>query len=408
MNLFSCFNKQPKIIDNEPSMLDTIISTDTLAELNIKPFTNKKIILTEKLNYGKVNIANDKLKRFDTLFTNMNRSGFAGCVLVATGGKVLFEKCFGNNQSNTLNLNFNSIFQLASVSKTITATAVMLLVDNGYIDLDSSMRKYLPELPYKGVTIRHLLSHRSGLPNYVHFADDTYLHRLDNDYMDNDELLKYLVECPPPVNLAPDQRFVYCNTNYALLASIVERVSRMKFNQFLQKYIFEPLLMTDSYATTPLQFKQLKNATKGSYVNGKPIGDNYQDGVMGDKGIYATCRDLYQLHLALSNGFISDNLLNAAYENSVTEPHRFKKYGMGWRIYEANEKPFSDTKIVYHNGWWHGYRTAFHRRLSDQSCVIVLSNNLSRNAYDGATQAFYILDNKTPIATNDSLQDTSE
>lgn len=385
-----------------PQMLDTIINMDTIANIQIKPYT-PTAKTSGNLQELKLNLnASAKSDRFDTMFTSLHNTGFSGCVLVAQQGVILFEKCYGDSNIDTDSLTNNSIFQLASVSKTITATAALLLIDNNIIGLDSNINRYLPELPYHNITVRQLLTHRSGLPNYVYFTDETYFDRLDNDYMDNNELLTYLVECPPPINLQPDSRFVYCNTNYSLLASIIERVSHMKFSNFIATYIFTPLQMYSTFATTPWQFAQYKNATKGAYVNGKPIGDNYQDGIMGDKGIYSTVRDMFLFHTALSNGFISSTLIELAYSNAVTEPNRFKKYGLGWRIYEAGDKHHITSKIVYHNGWWHGYRTAFHRRLIDNSCVIVLGNNLCRNVYSCASNSFYILDNLSPKLEDDT------
>jgi len=392
--------------DNTTNSKDrtSLYKTDSINKERIKPipaFKYKEYSKTEKASKWKEINAEEKIYRLDTFFNKMGQWGdYNGTVLIAHQGQILFHKAYGWAVNDQLLNTIDTRFQLASVSKTITATLTLLLVQEKKIHLDSSVYYYLPELPYRDITIRQLLNHRSGLPNYTYFTDETYLNRLPDDYMNNDELLAYMSDCPPSIDYAPDQRFIYCNTNYALLASICSRANNSSFENCLNQKIFHPLGMNNSGTYTPRMFRRTKNYSIGYYINGREVANTYHDGVLGDKGIYSTVYDLYLLHEALQQGFINSTLLEEAYTNTVTEPQRIRKYGLGWRIRYDDDS----NKIVYHNGWWHGYRTALHRRPEDGACVILLTNKLNRQVYDAAVQSFYILDNKIPIINNDSIE----
>lgn len=371
---------------------------------DIKLFQIKEADAKQKQAFLDLPETKAKLYRLDTLFQSMGRVGdFNGTVLVAQKGVILYEAAFGYARKDIQASSTATVYQLASVSKPLTAMAVLQLVADHKLDLDSTLNYYIPRFPYAGVTIRQLLSHRSGLPNYIYFTDESYLNRLEWDYMTNRELLDYMRECPPPISYPPDHRFIYCNTNYALLATLIEEISGMSFRDYMQRYMFQPLGMQHTYIQTPYQASFYPQTALGYYVNGRSVENNYQDGVYGDKGCYSTVEDLYRFHMALCQGFIDPKLLEIAYTNTVTEEHRLKKYGLGWRLrYEEDS-----TRIVYHNGWWHGFRAAFHRRIEDESCVILLSNKLNRRIYDAAVDVDYILDGKVRVYKDDDEENES-
>lgn len=358
---------------------------------DIKPFQIKEADAKQKQAFLDLPETKAKLYRLDTLFQSIGKVGdFNGTILIAQKGVILYQAAFGYARKDIQASSMETIYQLASVSKPLTAMAVLQLVADHRIDLDSTLSYYIPRFPYQDVTIRQLLSHRSGLPNYIYFTDESYINRLEWDYMTNQELLDYMRECPPPISYPPDHRFIYCNTNYALLATLIEEVSDMAFSDYMQKYLFQPLGMTHTFLKTPYHAAHHTQTALGYYINGRSVENNYQDGVFGDKGCYSTATDLYRFHMALCQGFIDKNILEASYTNTVTEEHRLKKYGLGWRLRYDDDS----TRIVYHNGWWHGFRAAFHRRPEDESCVILLSNKLNRRIYDLAVDAYYILDGK--------------
>jgi len=316
-------------------------------------------------------------RRLDSVFGKLNEMGaFNGSILVAKSGKVLYKKNFGycNKRTKTL-LNDSSLFQLASVSKVITATAVMMLQERGLIDLEKPVTDYLPDFPYEGVTIKNLLSHRSGLPNYV-YALHSHLY-IPNFKMTNKDMFDLIKEKKPRRYLRPNRRFNYSNTNYAFLALIVEKVSGKSFAEFLKTEIFDPLGMKHSTTINEIGLDDY-NVTKPYDERWKNVEFDASDYVVGDKSIYSTVYDLFLFSEALYN----NKILKKETQLLSCKPYsreRFQtNYGFGWRMKDYRKE---ETKEVYHNGWWHGYRSAFHRKLSDSLTVVVLSNQLNKAAY---------------------------
>lgn len=175
-----------------------------------------------------------------------------------------------------------------------------------------------------------------------------------------------------------------------LLGLLVEKLSGMSFQDYAKKYIFEPLGMKNSYFAYPDQIWNMENRTFGLYPNNQIHPIDKFDGVFGDKGAYSTIEDMYRFDRALyPDVLLKKSTLDIAFSNHVWESNSSKQYGLGFRLRLDQNK----QKIIYHNGWWHGYRTAFHRRESDNSCVIILSNRLNPIVYHKAKEMFNILDN---------------
>jgi CubicO group peptidase (beta-lactamase class C family) len=332
-----------------------------------------------------------KFKSIDSLFNNYAiRNQFNGNVLVAQEGVLLYKKSFGYSDPAIGDiLKDNSIFQLASVSKTVTAVAVLMLMEQQYFKLDDLVSKYFTDFPYEGVTIRHLLCHRSGLPNYLYFPANFY--PATNMYLSNQDVYDVMVKYKPKKMLNPDVRFFYNNTNYMLLALLIEKVTGSSYTSYIQKHIFDVVGMPNSHAETPEEHWNRPNRTYGLYANNRHYPIDRFDGVYGDKGLYSTTEDMWQFDKSLyPDVLLTEQTLNEAFTNHVTEPRRFKQYGLGFRM-----KPDADSnKIIYHNGWWHGYRTAFHRREKDGTTIIVLSNRLNQTVYSSVKLIFNILDQK--------------
>lgn len=326
--------------------------------------------------------ADEKAAVLDTLFSNrVKRTGFNGCVLVAQRGLILYEKAFGLaafQSKDTLAL--NSAFQLASASKTITAGAVLLLKDREKLALDDEVQKYLPEFPYKGISIKMLLNHRSGLFNYIYacepFCDKP--NQYNGNYFDNAAMLKIIAEQKPAVYSLPNKKFEYSNTNYAILALVIEKASGQRFADFVEEQIFKPLGMNDSWVHDPAKTGERKNKTTGHNAKGKPEDEVYADDVLGDKGIYSTVEDLLKWDQALyTENILKKGTLEEAFKGYSFEHRGKRNYGLGWRLVDDGKNP----KIIYHNGWWHGYNSLFFRRPSDQTTIIILSNKYNRSTY---------------------------
>lgn len=303
------------------------------------------------------------------------RSGFNGEFLVAKKGEIIYEKYAGySNFSTKDSLNANSALHLASVSKTFTAMAVLKLWEEGKLNLNDEVSAYLPGFPYKNVTIKTLLNHRSGLPNYVHVMEQLGWDRKKIVY--NADILQFLITNKSKLPAArPDRSFHYCNTNYALLALIIEKLSDMPYPQYISENFFIPLEMNDSYVFT--MSDSLRALPSYNYKNQREAF-TYLDAVYGDKNIYSTVRDLLKWETALSFGHLfKQSTLDSAYAGYSYEKKGIKNYGLGWRMLEYPNA----EKIIFHNGWWHGNNTVFARIIKDSATVIILGNKYNRNIY---------------------------
>jgi CubicO group peptidase (beta-lactamase class C family) len=195
--------------------------------------------------------------------------------------------------------------------------------------------------------------------------------------MNNEDVLAQLQKFKPKSLAYPNTKFYYNNTNYVLLALIIEKASGYSYKDFMHQFIFNPLGMHDTHVFDPKN--QGKNEVLG-YKGSSWKEDNivYTDGVVGDKGIYSTVLDLYKWDQVLYAGkLIKPEILNLAYTPQSFEKPGNKNYGLGWRMTDQED----GTRIIYHNGWWHSFNSVFNRKISDGTCIIVLSNHYSQSVY---------------------------
>lgn len=303
------------------------------------------------------------------------QKGFSGNVLVAIDGLNVFEKSL-KYADPILKKPFQStsIFQLASVSKQFTAAAILLLKSDHLIDLDDELTQYIPELPYKDVTIRQLLHHTGGLPNYMYLVDK-YWNK--ENAPDNENVIELMAKYKLPIFFKAGYKYDYSNTGYVMLASIVERVSGLTLNDFLQRRVFGPLGMKNTYvyssADTSVTHRQEDGfrALRRGYAR---ISETKNNGPVGDKGVCSTTGDLFLWDQALYNGSpISFDLLEEAFLPVKSSNGKEVAYGFGFRLKVENEQP-----VIYHNGVWEGFRTNFHRFPSTHNTIIVLNNTSTR------------------------------
>jgi CubicO group peptidase (beta-lactamase class C family) len=310
---------------------------------------------------------------FDSLL--LKRGAFNGSILVAKDGNIVYEKYagFSNPLAKKDSLTINSAFHLASVSKTFTAMAVLKLWEDGRLNLDDSLSTYFPNFPYRGISVKMLLNHRSGLPNYVHYLE---LNGWDKRKMvNNTDVLTSLYMMKPALEFPSGRHFSYCNTNYALLALIIEKVSGQSYTDYLTRTFFVPLQMNDTYV---FSLKDTVRAMPSYEYNNRAFRLEFLDAVYGDKNVYSTVRDLLKWDQALAGGqLFNQATLDAAYAGYSFEKQGKRNYGLGWRM------TFLDNgkKMLYHNGWWHGNNTAFIRLLDEKATIIVLGNKFNRRIY---------------------------
>lgn len=312
--------------------------------------------------------------RFGSLFSALNsRRGFNGNVLVSQQGRIIFEKSFGySDLRKKIPLKSSSAFQIASVSKQFTAMAVMMLYEEGKLDFDDRVTKFFPDFPYPRVTIRHLLSHRGGLPDYMAMSRKYW--RRKKGYMTNADMMRMLVAYGPRPLFEPDSMYRYSNTGYAVLGAIVEKVSRQPFDEYMNENIFKPLDMRSTFVFNPKKRAALAKAAKGYSSRRRRVGDVFLNGVVGDKGIYSTVEDMFKWDQGLyTEVLVKQSTLVKAFTPESYDYRNESEYGFGWRI----ENLENGEKIVFHSGWWGGYNSLFIRRLTDRTAIVILSNKVN-------------------------------
>lgn len=306
------------------------------------------------------------------------KSGFNGTVLVAQKGIVLLEKATGFAHDTVPNT-IHSKFQLASLSKTFTALAIMKLVQEGKMGLDNTIQDFYPHFPYTGVTIRSLLSHRSGLPYYQYEFDKRV--RGEKIYPNNQQVMQWFTEMKPTPKILnlPDHYFAYNNTNYAILGAIIEKVSGLPFARYMEENIFKPAGMQHTFTGTSTSLHLNEDRTYG-YQNGRKLEKDFYDDIMGDKGVYSTAPDLLRYYNVLKTGkIVSKENLREMYTPRSFEHPGIRNYGYGFRLW-VNK--FQQTDYIYHTGWWKGYNTIMFFDLREDFVVIVLSNKYNRGVYN--------------------------
>lgn len=302
--------------------------------------------------------------------------GFNGGMVVAKDGNIIFEQYRGTaHLPSNDTITQNSPMHIASISKTFTAMAVLKLQQDGKLNIDDEFSKYFPAFNYPGITIRSLLSHRSGLPNYNYFMETLGWNKAR--YASNEDVLNYLITRKAELKdvQTPNMHFNYCNTNYALLALVIEKVTGTTYPDHINKTFFIPLQMKNSYVFTLAD--TLKAIPSYNWRGGlEPF--TFLDQVYGDKNIYTTPRDLLIWDRALSSNLLfTQATLDQAYAPYSNEKPGIRNYGLGWRM-----NIFPDgKKMIYHNGWWHGSNSTFIRLLTEKATIIIIGNKFTRSVY---------------------------
>ncbi|TFV93673.1 class A beta-lactamase-related serine hydrolase [Algoriphagus kandeliae] len=313
-------------------------------------------------------------------FERASTDGFSGVVLVAENGEILFEKATGMRSfEENIPLETNDIFEMASVSKQFTAMMIMLCKEKGLLDFDDPVEKYL-DIPYKGISIRHLLTHTSGLPDYQAIMDE---HWDKSKVAGNPEILEYLRKYSPPKLFEPGEKYQYSNTGYVLLGSIVEKAIGQDFVELSKDWIFEPLGMKNTSIRSLEEKAQVPNFAaghlkdeNGNYINANRFhSSDYTVWLGNRKGpgrVSSTAQDLLLWDQALySEKLISQKTLQEAFEPFRLNDGTRSYYGFGWDI--EPKSPFG--KMVMHTGDNPGYKTIIVRFIEENKTIIVLNNN---------------------------------
>jgi CubicO group peptidase (beta-lactamase class C family) len=347
-----------------------------------------------------------KTKSLDSFLTTLaEQKEFNGAVLLAEDGKVVYEKYLGHcNINGGTKLDARSSFRLASVSKQFTAMAIMILKEQGKLDFDDDIRKHLPTLPYEGITIRHLLHHNSGLPDYESWFEENWDTDKSSDSKKtafNKDVVEQFSKSKPPVEFAPGESHSYSNSGYVVLGHIVEQASGVSVGEFFQKQIFDPLEMKDSQAFVPNKeflFSQrvFGFAYKADGVAHEDNDWNFLNGMIGDGGIYASARDMLKWDQSwYGEKLVSQKTIAEAYTSGKTNDGSETGYGFGLGI----EKDDDGNLIgVGHNGGWVGFATSLDRDLKNRRTAILLTNN-SGDGFGSVKSALRKLANGEELST---------
>ena len=331
----------------------------------------------------------DHAKLLQEYMTGQNKYfQFNGNILVAEKGKPIYQQSLGYADYDTKRmLNDSSVFELASVSKQFTAMGIMILKDRKLLSYENNIKKYFPQLPYDNITIRNLLTHTSGIPSY----EDQFEKNWDRRKIAfNKDIIDMLSQRKDTLFFKPGTKWKYSNTGYALLASIIEKVSGMSYKDFMAVNIFQPLGMNHTFIYNS---RRTTNKFPDNYALGFVYSDSlkryilpdelpafdmvyYLDGIVGDGCVNSTIGDLFKWDRALnSNRLVSkaslDEMLSPLVQTSPTDSTSF--YGFGVGIQPKSEK----GKIISHSGGWPGYRTLLMRRTGMDETIIILSNSES-------------------------------
>lgn len=322
------------------------------------------------------------LRRLDSSLTYLHeRAQFNGVVLVARNGRITYSRALGvANPATNEPLHLTSAFNLASVSKQFMAMLIMQLQERGKLRYDDPVRTYLPDFPYDSITVRHLLTHTSGLPEYFALAE-RYAGPLDT--LTNADVGRLLRTYKPPLRFRPGDRWEYCNTGYVLLGSLIEQVTGMPVAQVFERQIARPLGLKN---TTVYHLKaglpSPANRVWGfRRENGRNLPDDLipLDGVVGDGNVYASAEDLLRWDQAL----YTDKLVRRSTLADAFKPVRLNRrgsdsaatypYGFGWAL---------DTKSgnMWHTGSWAGFYTLIVRQPTERQTLIVLTSNHDQTA----------------------------
>lgn len=335
----------------------------------------------------------EKIDAYGEYLTQIYDKGMLnGNVLVLRDGVIVHQGSYGiANIAPIDSLTLDSQFRMASVSKQFTAMAIMQLKEKGKLSYDQNLKDFIPELPYENITVKHLLHHTSGLPDYEEFMYYNWKPEFEIEdparfISGNMDVINLMAEQKPEIDFEPGEKWEYSNTGYLFLATIVSRISELPFEQYLKENIFDPLGMSSTtvYKYVVGKDPQMPNRVFGyeTALNGKDRSYHdihYLNYVQGDGGIYSTLGDLLIWDRALYTAkLISQETLKDAFAPGQLNNGEETNYGFGWFI----DKTESGKKAVLHSGGWVGFGTYIYREIEENNCFIVLTNNST--SYFGA------------------------
>ncbi|MDN4030880.1 serine hydrolase domain-containing protein [Chryseobacterium gambrini] len=366
--LFSCKKKS----ENQDSVAESTTNLPNYGNVDLA----KVFAPAESQVANKASLANYINSYYQKVWENGDLSGG---ILVAKGDNIIYENYRGFAREGNQNpIGKNTPLHVASVSKTLTAMAMLKLIEAGKVNLSDHLTQYFPGFPYPNVTVKTLLDQRSGLPKYEYFITkiQPVPAELSKTFLTNEDILNMIIKYKPDLARETDTGFMYCNTNFAMLALIIEKVTKVPFPQAMKEMVFDPLKMKNTYI---FQEKDIPTASQSFYYGGNKLYPlDRLDLIYGDKNVYTTPRDLYSFSKAMfSKDFLKSELMEQVFTPYSNEKFGMNNYGFGFRmkIFDNGEK------LTYHNGWWHGTNSVFAHLLKSKVTIIAIGNKYSNRVY---------------------------
>lgn len=312
----------------------------------------------------------------DYIKAEMEKRHIPGLSLaIVRNGEVIRAKGYGlANVESKVPATENTVFEIASVTKPITATGIMILVEEGKLDIDDEIRKHLPSLPmnWSKVTVRHLLTHTSGIPSYLSqpgFAD------LNRKAYSPDALVQLVAGLP--LEFQPGEKVDYCNTNYILLGLIIEKLSGRTYGEFLSEKLFRPLGMTCTKLNDRTEI--IPNRAPGYLLEKgtlRNVVHTNLNNAYSTAGLLSTVLDLAKWDVALGEGkLLKASTLKQMYTPAVLNDGTLASMSFGWGIGSTRGHPG-----VGHSGDMWGFSGSVIRLIDDHLSVIVLTNRSGSEA----------------------------
>jgi CubicO group peptidase (beta-lactamase class C family) len=316
------------------------------------------------------NSIDDKIQKINNLFSYYNENGmFNGVVLFAENGKISYHKAFGfSDFENKIPLDTSSVFAIASLTKPYTATAIIMLEERGLLSYDDKLSTYLPEFPpyADGITIEHLLTHTSGIIDYLS-RGLRLQHKVPIISM---QVVLDSLTRQPKLSFPTGKKYSYSNSNYLLLALIIEKVSGQSYREFLEENIFDPLGMKHSYVRDEVN-RSIPGRVNAYDAYWEKNEDDLNYSEVGGHGIYSTVYDQFLFDQALyTEKLVTQASLQEAFDTTGLLDRRKYVYGYGWKIPIDTE-----VKIVFHNGAIGGFCSELWRSIDKKESLIILSND---------------------------------
>jgi CubicO group peptidase (beta-lactamase class C family) len=346
-------------------------------------------LVCAQTSFAQTAVTPDRIGEVDSFLTVLEQNHLLnGSVLVAEAGKLIYHRSVGYADMEREVVNSSTTcFNLASASKPFTSLAVLQLAEKGKLKLDDPVAKYFPDLPYPGITIRHLLSQTSGLPMLERY-EDGYVKSHPDEIITPSKAYADLVSLKQPLSFQPGDNWSYNNLNYMLLAMLVGRVSQLPFPEYMRKNVFAPAGMEKTYVRGPHSANTPRYIFPAMYDSvyenvdslDHTIDYTYYNlgGIPGPSNVISTTQDLFRFDNALNEGklislsFLRQAFVPVTFNNGKTfRMHNSpRSYGLGWNVME---EPGKDT-VVFHDGHIIGVGSMIYKDLTKKFTIIIYDN----------------------------------